>query len=252
MDWSELTADQEGQLAKDWRPEGTEGTASQAYLALRGGEVAKALKAVEDLSGHPLAPYLRKRSEALAAAGGTGPGSSTAGSQAEWVEIFNGKDLSGWTKDGNISVEDGVLVAKGVSGVFRAAEWSEFNLECEIKGQTNSPSVGVLGFGLAHPGLDKPYAKVVNILFLGNGRARVFVTGRTLWKSEPGVFPLGEWLPVRFEFTRRFLKIYKAGDLVGTVDLKEVSTEKGGLRFYSYMFGSVAWLRNLRIQLLSE
>ena len=61
--------------------------------------------------------------------------------EAGWVELFNGKDLSGWVQRGgkaNYAVEDGVIVGSSVLGTDNSflctqKEYSDFILELDFK-----------------------------------------------------------------------------------------------------------------------
>ncbi len=69
--------------------------------------------------------------------------------EAEWTELFNGKDLSGWTANqntGSFKVEDGLLVANGpISHLFYTGKigkgvFRNFELKAMVKSEPNSNS----------------------------------------------------------------------------------------------------------------
>lgn len=53
---------------------------------------------------------------------------------ADFVRLFNGKDLSGWTcKAGSWAAENGVLVRKGGGNIWTRGEYADFVLDLEFK-----------------------------------------------------------------------------------------------------------------------
>jgi len=82
-----------------------------------------------------------------------------AGSQADspgkdkgdkkWIELFNGKDLSGWKMigKGNFVVEDGALASQGAAGLgllyYEARTFRDFVLRVEWKVKTQCSNSGV-------------------------------------------------------------------------------------------------------------
>jgi len=69
--------------------------------------------------------------------------------QPEWTELFNGKDLTGWTANehpGSFKVEDGLLVANGpishlfYSGDFNKGVFRNFELKAMVKTEPGSNS----------------------------------------------------------------------------------------------------------------
>ncbi|MFA5326871.1 MAG: family 16 glycoside hydrolase [Prolixibacteraceae bacterium] len=69
--------------------------------------------------------------------------------EADWTELFNGKDLSGWTANENpvsFKVEDGVIVARGpishlfYTGDFKKGVFRNFELKAMVKTEPNSNS----------------------------------------------------------------------------------------------------------------
>lgn len=69
----------------------------------------------------------------LASATGAGP------AKERWIELFNGKDLTGWRMigKGNFVVEDGALASRGAVGLgmltYEARKFRDFVLEVEWK-----------------------------------------------------------------------------------------------------------------------
>jgi hypothetical protein len=69
--------------------------------------------------------------------------------EAEWTELFNGKDLTGWTANqnpGSFKVEDGLLVANGpishlfYTGDFKKGIFRNFELKAMVKTEPGSNS----------------------------------------------------------------------------------------------------------------
>ena len=69
--------------------------------------------------------------------------------EAEWTELFNGKDLTGWAANENpasFKVEDGLLVASGpishlfYTGDFKKGVFRNFELKAMVKTDPNSNS----------------------------------------------------------------------------------------------------------------
>ena len=69
--------------------------------------------------------------------------------EAEWTELFNGKDLSGWTANehpGSFKVENSLLVANGpishlfYTGDFKKGVFRNFELKAIVKTEPNSNS----------------------------------------------------------------------------------------------------------------
>jgi hypothetical protein len=69
--------------------------------------------------------------------------------EAEWTELFNGKDLNGWTANqnpGSFKVEDGLLVANGqishlfYTGDFKKGIFRNFELKAMVKTEAGSNS----------------------------------------------------------------------------------------------------------------
>ncbi len=61
----------------------------------------------------------------------------------EWIELFNGKDLSGWkaSENGDFRVEDGAIVVRGKRAhLFTEKEFKNFEFKCEVMTQPNSNS----------------------------------------------------------------------------------------------------------------
>jgi Domain of Unknown Function (DUF1080) len=78
----------------------------------------------------------------------TGPDAKT-GKRDKWIELFNGKDMTGWRHigPGEFVVEEGALVTRGGMGLlwYEAKRFRDFVLEVEWKvhGQCNNSGIFV-------------------------------------------------------------------------------------------------------------
>lgn len=78
-------------------------------------------------------------------------------SKAEWKDLFNGTDLSGWAGDTNgYVVENGVLICKkGGKNLYTAAEYSDFALQFEFKlEESGNNGIGIRVPMNGHPSRD--------------------------------------------------------------------------------------------------
>ena len=67
-----------------------------------------------------------------------------AAQEGKWIEMFNGRDLSGWkvSEHGKFKVEDGAIVANGPRShcYYTAREFKDFVFEAEVKTEPGSNS----------------------------------------------------------------------------------------------------------------
>ncbi|MBL8811675.1 MAG: DUF1080 domain-containing protein, partial [Planctomycetaceae bacterium] len=76
---------------------------------------------------------------------------------AEWKDLFNGKDLSGWAGDTNgYTVENGILVCKkGGKNLYTASEYSDFALQFDFKlEESGNNGIGIRVPMNGHPSRD--------------------------------------------------------------------------------------------------
>ncbi|MHC4505059.1 MAG: family 16 glycoside hydrolase, partial [Planctomycetota bacterium] len=158
----------------------------------------------------------------------------------KWKSIFNGEDMTGWTKyGGKAYVEEGALVADNEADLFHKAAWSEFVLDFETRGKA-------FGLNLAHAKAGRGAPHRVGLVFHKDGDLHVRRDGKRLWKSGGDKFRLKEWTPVRLALSKGGLKIYRGEKLIGKVDLPRAE-RKGGIYFYSH--GGKAMIRKVRVRL---
>jgi hypothetical protein len=131
------------------------GRATQADVA----EAKTKLLDAEFLLARELAaPETKPAATAKAGLNPSVPANNAAESRkAEWISLFNGKDLQGWKEipdhQGHWKVEDGVLVGKGDAGGYLFSERDDYeNFHLRVEAQVND--VGDAGiFIRAEPGL---------------------------------------------------------------------------------------------------
>ena len=196
----------------------------------------------------------------------------------QWVELFNGKDLTGWEQkggDAKYSVEDGVIVGTSVpntgnSFICTEKTYGEFILEFEFMGhpdlnsgvQVRSNSIKKYKNGQVHgyqceledEGQDRDHS--CGIYDEGRRgwlyprkdeeelRKEFSAQGARLWKN-------GEWNQVRIECKGDSIKTFLNGEL--RADLKDDMTAEGFIGLQVHGVGvkkepmSVKW-KNIRIQ----
>jgi hypothetical protein len=180
------------------------------------------------------------------------PVSLTPVSGAGWISIFNGNDLEGWRTDKADSgrAEGGSLVSSQGADLYYAADWGEFMLECELKGENPSDS-RVGGLNLAQWGMGRGSGRV-KVTFHNDGDVHVNLgKDKERWRSGGGRFDPGNWTKVRFELRRNDLKVYSGDELVGTLDVSSLPVRNGGLYMYSGNDATFR-MRNPRVKVLSK
>lgn len=183
---------------------------------------------------------------------------------AGWIELFNGKDLSGWTnpyKHGEASVEDGVITLKADKKFFLVTEqqFSDFELQAQImlpaEGKSNS---GIMYRCHVQP--DKP-KKVFGYQAECDPSDRawsggLYDEGRRGWlaplKAETGKTklvqaPLGEWITYRIVCVGDHLQVWVNGQQ--TTDYRDDLDAKGhiGLQHHGEK-GQTYRFRGVRIR----
>ena len=121
--------------------------------------------------------------------------SLSAADNEEFVPLFNGTDLTGWTPlnlpPDNFTVRDGVLVTKGVpTGVLRTERMFEnFIIELEWRHMTKGGNSGLFLWGDGFTPAGSPYPRGIEVQILDPG---FDVPGKNEWYSVHGdVFPVG-------------------------------------------------------------
>lgn len=132
------------------------------------------------------------------------------------IEIFNGKDLSGWRlikpdSDNGWSVKDGVLMNRVVKGkhfgnIRTDAEFEDFNLKLEVRTMEGSNS-GVYLRGIYEVQIAETYGKPLDPHNMGALYSRI----------TPAVAaekPIGEWQTLDITLVKRHLTVVLNGKLI--------------------------------------
>jgi Domain of Unknown Function (DUF1080) len=201
--------------------------------------------------------------------------------QSAWTTLFNGKDLTGWTRHSGVAeyrVEDGSIVGKTVAGTgntFLCSDkaYSDFILEFEFKVPTGMNS-GVQFRSEFFPeertlkvdGKDKkvPADRVHGYQFEIDPSPRAYTAGvydemRRGWindlsknESARKAFKADDWNKARIECKGDSIKTFLNG--VPAADLKDSLTAKGIIGLQVHAIGKnakegaeIRW-RNIRIQ----
>ncbi|MFT5906004.1 MAG: hypothetical protein ACI9E1_001609 [Cryomorphaceae bacterium] len=182
--------------------------------------------------------------------------------EAKWVDLFNGKDLTGWKNvysHGESKVVDGEIHLTGSSKFFLTTEkkFSDFELEVEIM----LPKVGPANSGImfrCH--VDPKKSKIMGYQAECDPKARAYTgrlydEGRRKWalltaeqKKTKGVkAPLGEWIKYRIVANGDHLQVWVNGKV--TTDLHDKVDSEGhiGIQHHGEK-GKTYKFRNIRIK----
>lgn len=205
---------------------------------------------------------------------------TTTAHTAEWINLFNGRDLTGWeSKNGNAKyeVKDGAIIGTSVpkepnSFLCTTEEFSDFILEFDFKGHANLNS-GVMFRGLSNKdykdyrvhgyqceledeGQDRDWSGGI---YDEARRGWLFPTkedakwGELFGQQSKGIYKDGEWNHVRIECKGASIRIWLNGHL--RADMRDAMTPKGFIGLQVHGVGdktepmSVAW-KNIRLQKL--
>lgn len=261
--WSDLTETEEARLAVEWKPEGDNGQIARAYLFFSRGDIENAKGAIERAPDHPLADHLCQRIGASAPETPAPTTSKPAAAPAEpgWQTIFNGRDLSGWVKGGSgkVYVQAGAIVCTDLADALFAADWEEYELSCDIRGEGLDEGEPFVRFGLANTSKDyvSRNSSRVNVYFYGEGDVHAYGAPRPPGQSRPllvksgcGKAPVDNWLSVRLVLTKTDLSVYADGKTVLRADLSGVPAYGGGVLLSSER-GYTMQARNIRVRSLS-
>lgn len=186
--------------------------------------------------------------------------------EAQWVNLFNGKDLIGWKNvysHGEAKVVDAEIHLTGNNKFFLTTEkkYSDFELEVEIM----LPKVGPANSGImfrCH--VDPKKSKVMGYQAECDPKARAYTgrlydEGRRKWalltaeqKKTKGLqAPLGEWIKYRIIANGDHLKVWVNGEV--TTDLLDKVDSAGhiGIQHHGEK-GKTYKFRNIRIKELKS
>ncbi len=186
--------------------------------------------------------------------------------EGKWVDLFNGKDLTGWKnvyKHGEAKVVDGQIHLTGNNKFFLTTEkkYSNFELEVEIM----LPKVGPANSGImfrCH--VDPKKSKIMGYQAECDPKARAYTgrlydEGRRRWglltaeqKKTKGVqAPLGEWIKYRIVANGDHLQVWVNGEV--TTDLHDKTDAEGhiGIQHHGEK-GKTYKFRNIRIKELKK
>lgn len=199
---------------------------------------------------------------------------------AEWIDLFNGKDLTGWeSKNGNAKYEvvDGAIVGTSVpkepnSFLCTTEEFGDFILEFEFKGHDRLNS-GVMFRALSKEDYKNYRVHGYQCELEDEGQNRdwsggIYDEARRGWlfptKEDPTwgklfgdqskkIYKDGEWNHIRIECKGTSIRIWLNGHL--RTDFRDAMTPKGFIGLQVHGVGdktepmSVSW-KNIRIKKL--
>jgi len=174
----------------------------------------------------------------------------------EWISLFDGKTLKGWEwAGGKAYVEDGEIVSVSGTDLWYPAKWTQFVLECEVRG-TGDEGQHSLSVCMCQTAMGRGLESCrVRMLFYDDGDMHVYghVSGeeKRIWRSGTGKFSPDTWLALRFELTRRTLKIFRGAQLLHVLDVTDIPIRPGGVYFYSFS-NRGARMRNVRVRVLPD
>ncbi len=186
--------------------------------------------------------------------------------EGKWVDLFNGKDLTGWKnvyKHGEAKVVAGEIHLTGNNKFFLTTEkkYSNFELEVEIM----LPKVGPANSGImfrCH--VDPKKSKIMGYQAECDPKVRAYTgrlydEGRRKWglltaeqKKTKGVqAPLGEWIKYRIVANGDHLQVWINGKV--TTDLHDKVDSEGhiGIQHHGEK-GKTYKFRNIRIKELKK
>jgi hypothetical protein len=146
---------------------------------------------------------------------------------SEWIELFNGKDLSGWTaieNPGSFNVEDGLLVADGprshlfYTGGFNNGVFHNFELKAQVKTAPHSNSGIIFHTQKQDRGyLLRGYEVQINNSYEGDGDFRELKKTGSLYGIRNVYYPTvkdDEWFELSFKVVENRVTIFVNGTKV--------------------------------------
>lgn len=161
------------------------------------------------------------------------------------VELFNGKDLTGWVKvhDVQAEVKDGLLhIGKGMGWVRTEREFADFVLEFEWRALDEKYDSGIFFRAGAEgkPWPDRSYQVNLRYDMLG-GLVKGF---KPVVPAETPKLPLNQWVKFRIEARGRQVTLDVDGERAWETDLVEPGKGFLGIQIEDRAFD----FRNLRVR----
>ncbi len=156
----------------------------------------------------------------------------TSFAEGEWISLFNGKDLTGWTARGKAkwSVEDGVLVGVGGMGhIYTDASCSDFEAKGTFRITEQGANANSGFYFRANPPADNPNgfprgyeAQICNKTDAYTGW--LWKPGKPTGKATELLTKDGEWFTYRIKAVGEHIQFWINDKLVMTYDDGEYKT----------------------------
>ncbi len=176
----------------------------------------------------------------------------------QWVTLYDGSSLEGWTQAGPGHFEqqaDGSILGRGGMGLFyyEARPFKDFVLELDWKAATDSANAGI--FVRFPEKTDDPWYAVNNgyEIQIDDSQDPLHVTGSVYSFQAPlkkASKPAGEWNTYRIEVRGQRYQIYLNGEKVN--DFIGNRGRQGYIGLQNHDDLSKVWYRNIRVMPLPE
>lgn len=177
------------------------------------------------------------------------------GPSSEWITLFDGESLDGWTMSGpgEFTLEpDGSMLSHGGMGLlyYDEQKFRDFELELEWKVATDSTNSGVF---VRFPEAPDPWVPVNTgyEIQIDDSQDPDHVTGAVYDFSSPfrvNSKPAGEWNTYRIRVVGQRYEIFLNGEKVN--DFFGDRSREGYIGLQNHDDDSKAWFRNVRIRTL--
>ena len=173
----------------------------------------------------------------------------------EWIEIFDGSDVSGWKMAGPGLFElqrDGSLLSRGGMGLFYYAErpFRDFEMELEWKAETDTSNSGVF---VRFPDTDDPWVAVregheIQIYDRGDPYWRTGALYDTSSSWRLTTRPAGEWNQMRVRVAGQRYEVWVNDEKVN--DFISDRSREGHVGIQNHGPDENVWFRNVRVRAL--
>ncbi len=171
--------------------------------------------------------------------------SSSAMAQEDWIELFNGKDLNGWSyvHDVDFDVHDGNLrLIKGMGWLRSDQLYDDFIMEFECKALVENYDSG---FFFRSSITGKPWPDAGFQVNLKTDAMAYLVRGyRAMLKTELETIPVGEWMKFHLESKGEEARLELNGKEIWEADFIEPEIGLIGIQAENRAFE----FRNMRLQ----